>query len=66
MTKRVRVENADNSNFKLVVEVWDKKEEGIPDVLQSTVELTHPTDLKDFTIWSDRYLIIKENGHKDK
>lgn len=65
MTKRVRVENADNSNYKMVVELWDKREDG-PDVLQSSVELPHSTDVKDFTIWSERYLIIKENGFKEK
>mgnify|MGYP003418115491 CR=1 FL=1 len=66
MTKTVRVENADTSSYKVVVETWDKGRPdtvdapGTPDTLASTVTLGHPTALQEFGITSTRYLVIKE------
>jgi len=63
MTKQVRIENADTSTYKVVVEVWDKGyPEGEPDKLQRTIELGHPTAItgSDCYITSTRYLIVKE------
>jgi hypothetical protein len=62
MTKAVRIENADNSKYKLIVEIWDKGQNGAPDVLSSTKELPYPTALAEVYIHSGRYLVIKENG----
>lgn len=44
MTKRVRIENADGSNYKVVVQVWDKGyPEGEPDKLAFERVLNNPT-----------------------
>lgn len=63
MTKQVRVENADLSTYKVIVEVWDKGyPEGEPDKLVRTIELNHPTAMtgSDCYITSTRYLVVKE------
>ena len=64
MTKRVRVENADTSNYKVVVQVWDKGyPEGQPDTLVREITLANPCDLAagdDLYLTSTRYLIVKE------
>jgi hypothetical protein len=63
MTKQVRIENADTSPFKVVVEVWDRGfPEGEPDVLHRTINLDYPTALTDSSvcITSTRYLVVKE------
>lgn len=61
MTKRVRVENADGADYKVVVEIWDKHEAG-PDTLAKTVRLDYPTAMTgdDVYLTSTRYLIVKE------
>lgn len=63
MTKSVRVENACNSHFKVIVEVWDKGyPEGEPDKLHKTINLDFPTAMTaaDLYITSTRYLVVKE------
>jgi len=62
MTKRVRVENADTSNFKVLVEVWEKGGEGNPDVLIKEVKLENPCSMTDDSVFltSTRYLVVKE------
>lgn len=63
MTKRVRIENADTSIYKVVVQVWDKGyPEGNPDTLVKEVNLDHPTAMTndDVYITSTRYLVVKE------
>lgn len=63
MTKLVRIENADNSSHKVVVEIWDKPiADGLPDVLSKTINLNNPTDMTglDCYLTSTRYLIVKE------
>lgn len=67
MTKRVRIENADTSTYKVVVQIWDK---GIPasagcvtpDVLVREIFLNNPADMTppDLFITSSRYLQVKE------
>ena len=61
MTKIIRVENADTSNFKVVVEVWDKFEDQ-PPVLVRTIPLDFPTAMTPPNLYltSTRYLIVKE------
>jgi hypothetical protein len=63
MTKQVRIENADQAPYKVLVEVWDKGyPEGQPDVLQKTIKLDHPTAMtgSDCYLTSTRYLVVKE------
>ena len=72
MTKHIRIENADTSDHKVVVEVWQRGLAVAPNVLEydeliheadqliKTVPLNHPTALVEETIWKDRYLVIKE------
>jgi hypothetical protein len=63
MTKKVRIENADCSNFKVIVQVWDKGyPEGEPDKLFKEINLDHPTAMTgdDVYLTSTRYLIVKE------
>ena len=63
MTKTVRIENADNSTFKVVVEVWDRSYDGkTPDVKVKEVELNYPTALFSDYITSHRYLVVREDG----
>ena len=71
MTKQVRIENADQSPFKVVVEVWDKgarMPDGLggfnqgPDTLARTINLDYPTAMTDSSVYltSTRYLVVKE------
>ena len=62
MTKRVRVENADTSSYKVAVQTWDKGINGAPDTLVSEQVLNNPCDItgQDTYITSTRYLVIKE------
>lgn len=58
MTKHIRVENADTSDYKVQVEIWDKNSEG--DVLVKTEELNYPTSMLQTYITGSRYLVVKE------
>lgn len=63
MTKRVRIENADNAPYKVVVQIWDKGwPEGEPDKLAQEIVLHNPCDMtgSDVYLTSTRYLVIKE------
>jgi len=61
MTKQVRIENADTSAYKVVVEVWDKGQNGEPDKLAFTRNLDYPTAMaNDVYITSSRYIVVKE------
>ena len=64
MTKRVRVENADTSEYKVVVQVWDKgyPEGSVPDHLVREIKLDFPTAMtgEDVYLTSTRYLVVKE------
>jgi len=61
MTKKVRIENADTSDWKVLVQVFNKSSDpDIPDQLAEEKVLGHPTDLADFGIHSHRYLVVKE------
>ncbi len=56
MTKNVRIENADNSKYAVVVEIWDQ-------ATQTCLEsrrLENPTDLATVAIWDGRYLVVRE------
>jgi len=60
MTKAIRIENADTSSHKVVVEIWERHGVSEPDKLIGTKELSHPTQMETLTIWGSRYLVIKE------
>lgn len=73
MTKTVRIENADTSSYKVVVEVWEKGVDaspdneakglpagGIPDAMVHREVLGHPTAMGSFGIHSTRYLRVVE------
>lgn len=61
MTKAVRIENADTSNFKVLVQVWDKGQNDAPDTLASEHRLDYPTAMTNgLYLTSTRYLIVKE------
>lgn len=62
MTKKVRIENADNASYKVVVEIWDKGFDGAPDVLANTINLDWPTAMTgdDVYLTSTRYIVVKE------
>lgn len=63
MTKKVRIENADTSSYKVIVEIWDKGyPEGAPDTLTRTIKLDHPTSMTgdDCYLTGTRYLVVKE------
>lgn len=63
MTKHIRVENADTSDWKVIVEVWDRGyPEGAPDKLAFTERLDHPTAMTSSAVYltSSRYVVIKE------
>lgn len=65
MTKLVRIENADTSNFKVVVEVWDKaypEGSGKPDTLVHEYNLDYPTAMTDSMCYltSTRYIVVRE------
>lgn len=60
MTKAVRIENADTSTYKVVVETWLKGGEGTPDTMFKEEVLSHPTALTTGLIHSHQYIVIKE------
>ena len=71
MTKKVRIENADMSDYKVIVEVWDKgalMPDGMggfnqaPDVKAFERRLDWPTAMTgdDVYLTSARYIVIKE------
>lgn len=62
MTKQVRIENADNSNFKVLVQTWDKGQDGEPDTLVEEQRLDHPTSMTHSSTYltSTRYIVVKE------
>jgi hypothetical protein len=70
MTKTVRVENADSgTGFDVEVQVVDKGqvfEDGTnaPDTVAETHLLPYPTRMMEFTLTSNRYLIVRDVPHK--
>ncbi len=62
MTKQVRIENADMSTYKVLVQTWDKGRDGQPDVLVHEQVLGHPTAMTDSNTYltNTRYLVVKE------
>lgn len=65
MTKHVRIENADTSNYGVTVQIWDKGyPEGEPDKLAEEIHLPNPTMMAMPYLTSTRYFVIKETEPK--
>ena len=62
MTKAVRIENADTSEYKVLVRVWQKQAAG--DVMVREVLLGHPTAMETLGIHSGQYLVVLEADQK--
>lgn len=60
MTKQIRVENADTSDHKVIVEVWRKNSDGSPDEKINEFRLDYPTSMINEYIHDAQYLIIRE------
>ena len=60
MTKQVRIENGDTSDHKLIVQAWDKGQDGEPDTMASETPLNYPTAMAEVCVHSTRYLVVKE------
>ena len=69
MTKKVRIENADTSSHKLVVQVWQKgatMPDGLgginqaPDVMANEYAINSPADMVDAYVHSGQYLVVRE------
>lgn len=62
MTKAVRIENADTSNYKVRVRTFDKSGSAEPDILVNEQVLEHPAQMTDGDtyIHSDRYIVVDE------
>ena len=62
MTKRVRIENADTSGFRVIVQIWEKGYKDSPDTLVKEVALEYPTAMTgdEVYITNTRYLVVKE------
>lgn len=63
MTKYVRIENADTSQYKVVIEVYEKAPPSVggPDKLVSTLRADYPTEMVREYLTSTRYIVIKED-----
>ena len=69
MTKKIRIENADMADYKVVVEVWDKGlSEGEPDKLAFTENLDYPTAMTSDRIYltSTRYVVVREKSSTEE
>lgn len=62
MTKKVRIENADTSNYQVVVETWQKGFNNEPDKMIKVESLNYPTAMLDGLIFKEQYLVIKESS----
>lgn len=62
MTKRVRIENADTSDYKVIVQVWERGVGDEPHVMVFERELPHPCSMTgdDIYLTSTRYVVVRE------
>ncbi len=65
MTKSIRIENADTSDWKVIVQVWQIGHGGEPDTLVNELDLNYPTAMLTEYIHDGQYLVVKENGVKE-
>ncbi len=63
MTERIRIENADTSNFAVIVEIWGKSgTPGNPDVRVETRKIPYPADEVEIYIHASQYAVVKEQS----
>lgn len=60
MTKQVRIENADTSDYKVRVRTYDKGVNGAPDKLVDERILPYPTAMAELYIHDTRYIVVDE------
>ena len=60
MSKHVRIENADTSDHKLVVETWVRSEGKEPTLLKEEF-LNSPTSMITGLVHQSQYLVIREH-----
>jgi len=61
MTKKVRIENADTSSHKLVVQVWQMQADGEPHVMTAEHAINGPTDMVEAYVYgAGQYLVVRE------
>lgn len=61
MTKRVRIENADTTDHKLVVQVWQIEGDGRPHVMTAEYAINRPTDMVEAYVYgAGQYLVVRE------
>lgn len=60
MTKTVRIENADGSDHKVVVQTWQKGHNGEPDIMTKEQCANYPTAMVEGLIYKEQYLVVKE------
>ena len=63
MTKQIRIENADmNLDMNVIVEVWDKRQDGSPDIKVFEEVLSYPTAMTTSQVYltSTRYVVVRE------
>ena len=60
MTKKIRVENADNSSYKVKVEVFEPKADTNEFVLVKSVVLNYPTDMEELYLNNTNKIVITE------
>ena len=60
MTKKVRIVNADTSDYVVIVESYQVSPDGTDDILLETRELHNAADLLEVVIWDSKYVKIKE------
>lgn len=65
MTKTIRIENADMSDWKVDIEVWDELESGKLSLV-GRYSLDSPTNMQELYITSTRHIVIKEFGPGNK
>lgn len=68
MTKLIRIENADTSDYKVKVSVFDRNtaEDGSPGYLAETHTLDNPCQMKDIYIYPGKYVVIDEYKHEQE
>ena len=60
MTKKVRIENADTSDHKVVIQTWNEGQNGEEDIMIKEERADYPTAMIEGLIFKEQYLVIIE------
>jgi hypothetical protein len=65
MTKAIRIENADTSDHKVLVQIWERGQKDAdgnmpPDTVVQEYTMDFPTSMITTHIYKERYLVITE------